>query len=230
MSSFDQPLPPYNASDPTATFVGTSCLDFLLIEIVPMAYRIANELEEAGGSNNSTNNTDNATTNKAEEAGSVSTTAGTTSTAPGTGRKSRLDEEEEREAVFFRLEGLGYRVGLGLVERFSRDRPRFTDTLDAIKFVCKDVWMLVFKKQVDNLKTNHRGVYVLTDNLFRPLSRMSTHAGGQAVVRAQPFLWFPCGILRGALAAMGINATVQAESVELPGAVFQIKTTPAATK
>ncbi|KAI0914388.1 BET3 family protein [Ustulina deusta] len=230
MSSFDQPLPPYNASDPTATFVGTSCLDLLLIELVPMAYRIANELGEAsddggGGGNSSKNN---------EEAGSVSTTAGTISTAPGTmsatGRKSKLDEDEEREAVFFRLEGLGYRVGLGLVERFSRDRPRFTDTLDAIKFVCKDLWMLVFKKQVDNLKTNHRGVYVLTDHAFRPLSRMSVDAGGQAVARAQPFLWFPCGILRGALAAMGISATVQAETSELPGAVFQIKTTPAAPK
>jgi hypothetical protein len=46
--------------------------------------------------------------------------------------------------------------------------------------------MLVFKKQVDNLKTNHRGVYVLTDNIFRPLSRMSADAGGQAVARAQP--------------------------------------------
>lgn len=46
--------------------------------------------------------------------------------------------------------------------------------------------MLVFRKQIDNLKTNHRGVYVLTDNAFRPFSRMSTEAGGQAVVRAQP--------------------------------------------
>jgi len=70
--------------------------------------------------------------------------------------------------------------------RFSRDRPRFTDTLDVIKFLCKDLWMLVFRKQVDNLKTNHRGVYVLTDNSFRPFARMSTEAGGQAVVRAQP--------------------------------------------
>jgi hypothetical protein len=40
--------------------------------------------------------------------------------------------------------------------RFSRDRPRFTDTLDVIKFLCKDLWMLVFRKQIDNLKTNHR--------------------------------------------------------------------------
>ena len=40
--------------------------------------------------------------------------------------------------------------------RFSRDRPRFNDTLDVIKFLCKDLWTLVFRKQVDNLKTNHR--------------------------------------------------------------------------
>ena len=50
--------------------------------------------------------------------------------------------------------------------------------------------MLVFKKQVDNLKTNHRGVYVLTDNSFRPLARMSADAGGRAVARAQPVSLF----------------------------------------
>lgn len=139
------------------------------------------------------------------------------------GVKRKLDDEEERDAVFWRLEGLGYRVGQGLVERFSLTRPRFTDTLDVIKFLCKDLWMLVFRKQIDNLKTNHRGVYVLTDNSFKPFSRMSTEPGGNAVGRAEPFLWFPCGIIRGALASMGINATVQAETSELPGATFQIK-------
>ncbi|KAI1807930.1 transport protein particle component [Daldinia bambusicola] len=201
--SFDQPLPPFNASDPSASFLSTSCLDFLMIELVPMAYRVANELD-------------------APEAGENGGETGTGASVA----HAKLDEDEERDAVFFRLDGLGYRVGLGLVERFSRDRPRFNDTLDAIKFVCKDLWMLVFKKQVDNLKTNHRGVYVLTDNVFRPLSRMSADPGGHAVLRAQPFLWFPCGIIRGALAAMGIAATVQAETSELPGAVFQIKTAP----
>ncbi|OTA93303.1 hypothetical protein M434DRAFT_304365 [Hypoxylon sp. CO27-5] len=222
--SFDQPMPPFNASDPNATFLSTSCLDFLLIELVPMTYRVANELDAASSSTGDINNAGNG----ALEPRSNGETASNAATAAGTAGASsrRLDEDEERDAVFFRLEGLGYRVGLGLVERFSRDRPRFNDTLDAIKFVCKDLWMLVFKKQVDNLKTNHRGVYVLTDNAFRPLSRMSADPGGQAVVRAQPFLWFPCGIVRGALAAMGIAATVQAESSELPGAVFQIKTVP----
>jgi len=197
--SFDSPLPPFNASDPSATFFNSSCFDLLMIELVPMAYRVVNEVDITG------QETDRKDV-KGENAES-----------------RKLDDDEERDAVFYRLEMLGYRVGQGLVERFSRDRPRFTDTLDVIKFLCKDLWMLVFRKQIDNLKTNHRGVYVLTDNSFRPFSRMSTEAGGQAVLRAQPFLWFPCGIIRGALASMGINATVQAETSELPGATFQIK-------
>jgi len=190
-----------------------------------MAYRIVNEVDAAiddriptfpekkdGGGGGSVGKGSNATTNGGTAGGVSSGVAG-----------RKMDEDEEKDAVFFRLEMLGYRVGQGLVERFSRDRPRFTDTLDVIKFLCKDLWMLVFRKQIDNLKTNHRGVYVLTDNSFRPFARMSTEAGGQAVVRAQPFLWFPCGIIRGALASMGINATVQAETSELPGATFQIK-------
>lgn len=136
----------------------------------------------------------------------------------------KLDEEEQREATYYRLESLGYRVGQGLAERFSRDRPRFTDNLDVIKFLCKDLWTILFRKQVDNLKTNHRGVYVLTDNSFRPFARMSMSVRSDAVARAQAYLWFPCGVIRGGLARMGINATVQAETSDLPGATFQIKT------
>ncbi len=45
--SFETPLPPYNASDPHATFFNASCLDFLLIELVPLAYRLATELSES---------------------------------------------------------------------------------------------------------------------------------------------------------------------------------------
>ncbi|KAL8817862.1 MAG: hypothetical protein Q9223_003381 [Gallowayella weberi] len=188
--SFETPLPPYNASDPHATFLNSSCFDLLLIEMVPLAYNMAGEA---------------------------------VATRDGGNRNQPVDEEMQREAVFQRLDGLGYRVGQGLVERFSRDRPRFTDALDMIKFLCKDIWTLVFRKQIDNLKTNHRGVYVLTDNTFRPFARMSMSSPTEALVRAQPFLWFPCGVIRGALASMGINATVQAETAELPIATFQIK-------
>lgn len=44
-----------------------------------------------------------------------------------------------------------------------------------------------------------------------------------AIMKATPYLWFPCGVIRGALQAMGVNASVQAESTGLPAAVFQIK-------
>jgi len=77
--SFDSPLPPYNASDPSATFLNSSCLDLLMIELVPMAYRVVGDVESSG---------------------------------------QKLEDDEEKDAVFFRLEALGYRVGQGLVERY----------------------------------------------------------------------------------------------------------------
>ncbi|KKY33853.1 putative trafficking protein particle complex subunit 6b [Diaporthe ampelina] len=141
--SFEAVMPPYNAGDPTATFLSASCLDFLLIELVPMAYRVTNELEASASAQG---------TSEAAAAAAAAAEKDVSSTAP----RAAMDEEEERDAVFYRLETLGYRVGQGLVERFSRDRPRFNDTLDVIKFLCKDLWMLVFRKQIDNLKTNHR--------------------------------------------------------------------------
>lgn len=42
------------------------------------------------------------------------------------------------------------------LHRYSKDKPRLGDTLDIIKFICKDFWQAVLKKQIDNLKTNHR--------------------------------------------------------------------------
>jgi hypothetical protein len=70
--------------------------------------------------------------------------------------------------------------------------------------------MLVFKKQVDNLKTNHRGVYVLTDNSFRPLSRMSASAGGQAVARAQPVCYITSfAILTSLVYSFALRSTLR---------------------
>ncbi|KAL2271861.1 hypothetical protein VTJ83DRAFT_1232 [Remersonia thermophila] len=251
--SFEPVMPPYNASDPSARFLSASCLDFLLIELVPMAHRVTRQLEgRAKEEEERWLASQSSLSSSSDPASSSSASGGGSGGGGGNGGEEKnriggggggggaddaveieagtlIDEEEEREAVFWRLEGIGYRVGQGLAERFSRDRPKFNDTLDIIKFLCKDLWTLVFRKQVDNLKTNHRGVYVLTDNAFRPFARMSAEAPSQAVLRAQPFLWFPCGIIRGALAAMGITATVQAETSELPAAVFQIKTVPVKT-
>lgn len=113
--SFDQPMPPFNASDPSASFLSTSCLDFLMIELVPMTYRVAHELD-ASSPESSLVETNGNSGGGAAAGGDVSSVV---ATATGTAGSRRLDEDEERDAVFFRLEGLGYRVGLGLVERYA---------------------------------------------------------------------------------------------------------------
>jgi len=113
--SFESVMPPYNASDPTATFVNSSCLDFLLIELVPLAFRVANELEARAA--------DALPTPPPAPAVQVvpppgePPVAGARPAANGAGPHG-LDDEEERKAVFHRLDTLGYRVGQGLVERF----------------------------------------------------------------------------------------------------------------
>jgi hypothetical protein len=117
--SFDSPLPPYNASDPTATFLNSSCLDLLMIELVPMAYRIVNELDAPSSPLPTT-----ATSPPQSRKGDGSLKSGTGGVVGVNGTR-KMDEEEERDAVFYRLEMLGYRVGQGLVERFvSLSPPR----------------------------------------------------------------------------------------------------------
>jgi hypothetical protein len=97
--SFDPINPPYNSTDPNASFLSSSCFDFLLIEIVPMAYRVTNELA-------------------VEPEARTEDKDGQIQKGSGSGEVKRvLDEDEERDAVFYRLENLGYRVGQGLVER-----------------------------------------------------------------------------------------------------------------
>lgn len=80
--SFDVQQQSLNPSDPNARFLGASCLDLLLIEIVPMAERITEELSSM------------------------------------TNETGKMEDDELREATFYRLETLGYRVGQGLGERY----------------------------------------------------------------------------------------------------------------
>ncbi|KAL5156045.1 Bifunctional 3-dehydroquinate dehydratase/shikimate dehydrogenase, chloroplastic [Glycine soja] len=131
-----------------------------------------------------------------------------------------------------RIEAIGYQVGHQLSERYTMERPRFTDHLEAIKFICKDFWSELFKKQIDNLKTNHRGTFVLQDNKFRWLARMSIDpstdnvspleditsptAESKAAQAMSMHLYFPCGIIRGALSNLGIPCAVSADISNLP--------------
>ncbi|KIX98026.1 uncharacterized protein Z520_06105 [Fonsecaea multimorphosa CBS 102226] len=281
------PPPPGGDSlslDADSRLVSISCFDLLLIELVPLAERMARAYEASldrplpsspTASSSSSTTAMKRTSKSGPPTGSASTAVATTnpsapsititSAVPTTTTTTASSQPSNTTAllaadglpsttifadsVYVRLERLGFRVGEGLSERISRDRPRFNNNhhslpgasglhgpgnnnvgnvndhhLDVIKFLCKDIWGVVWRKQVDNLKTNHRGVFVLTDNKFRPLTRMSMANHAEALQRARPYLFFPCGVIRGVLSSLGIKATVQAETIELPGAVFQITT------
>lgn len=132
--------------DPAAQYVNQSCFDLLLIELLPLAERMARDYEASLDRPSLVNRT-----SKLQNAPSTAGTA-----ASGVAADGLPETELFKETRYYRLESLGHRVGQGLSERFSRDRPRVTDQLDIIKFICKDLWTVVFKKQIDNLKTNHR--------------------------------------------------------------------------
>ncbi|TYJ00923.1 hypothetical protein E1A91_A13G118500v1 [Gossypium mustelinum] len=132
-----------------------------------------------------------------------------------------------------RIEAIGYQVGHQLSERYTMERPRFSDHLEAIKFICKDFWFELFKKQIDNLKTNHRGTFVLQDNRFRWLTRMSIDQSPENGTSEElsimadnktmqsMHLYFPCGIIRGALSNLGIPCAVSADISNLPAWLYE---------
>lgn len=72
----------------------------------------------------------------------------------------------QQAAKWRRLEALGQDIGRRLAERHAHYRDRMEQDLEKVKFICKDFWESTFRKQVDVLRTNHRGLYVLTDNNF----------------------------------------------------------------
>uniref|UniRef100_A0ABI7XRD1 Trafficking protein particle complex 6A n=2 Tax=Felis catus TaxID=9685 RepID=A0ABI7XRD1_FELCA len=118
------------------------------------------------------------------------------------------------------LEGMGFRVGQALGERLPQETLAFREELDVLKFLCKDLWVAVFHKQMDSLRTNHQGTYVLQDNSFPLLIRMAS--GPQYLEEAPKFLAFTCGLLRGTLSTLGIKSLVTASVASLPTCKFQV--------
>jgi trafficking protein particle complex subunit 6 len=128
------------------------------------------------------------------------------------------------------LQALGFSVGRRLTERLATDK-RFVETLDLIKFLCKDIWMAAFSKQIDKLRTNHKGTYVLHDFNFRWLSRLSSssHSTEELTALGARYTDFTCGLLRGSLCALGMESTVSCELRTLPQCLFTIHTLSNAT-
>ena len=66
------------------------------------------------------------------------------------------------------------------------------------------------------------GVFVLSDNKFRWLDRYANDDITSKQTAAK-MLHFPCSILRGAMANLGLSVIVNADFVTLPGCTFNIR-------
>ncbi|KAF9481253.1 TRAPP complex subunit trs33 [Pholiota conissans] len=216
-------------ADPPVHHIDGAAMDYFLIEMVATlresaavatarAKKVEQEMVDAGlippplpvpSSLKKDNSARDSVTSLASRSGSAS-------------GKGTLDEEEE--PVRQRLEAIGMHVGANFSERLCRDRPMFAETIDAMKFICKDIWAACYDKQVDNLRTNHRGVYVLQDNAFKPISRLSSwESRAEAMKRARLYAAMPAGIIRGALQRLGYAGTVVPEITSMPQCTFQVK-------
>ncbi|GFY55066.1 UNVERIFIED_CONTAM: Trafficking protein particle complex subunit 6B [Trichonephila clavipes] len=128
--------------------------------------------------------------------------------------------DECKEFDVSKLETIGFYTGYRLVERLTREWARFKDELDIMKFICKDFWSSVFKKEINNLRTNNQGVYVLHDNAFRFLTKVTN--SNQFLSSTPKYLAFTCGLVRGALMNLGITSVVTADVSSPPSCKFQV--------
>uniref|UniRef100_A0A7S4KBW7 Trafficking protein particle complex subunit 6B n=1 Tax=Odontella aurita TaxID=265563 RepID=A0A7S4KBW7_9STRA len=166
-----------------------------------------------------------------------------TATETAQSREERAIMSAERAAA--KIERLGFDVGYRLCERLAQHKalgpppaaassssgkdgpdPSASVQLEAVKFLCKEFWTEVFRKQIDKLQTNHRGVFVLKDHELRWLRRLPPE-DETARVAAIKMLAFPCGLIRGALSNLGIAAVVScdflADGKNMAACSFNIK-------
>jgi hypothetical protein len=66
------------------------------------------------------------------------------------------------------------------MNRLTLARAPLASHLDIIKFICKDLFLYVYSKQIDNLRTNHRVStrLVLPLPRFKPVSSTYLNTGG----------------------------------------------------
>lgn len=127
-------MPPFNSSDPSASFLSTSALDFLLIELVPLAHRVTSQRDFSSPISSSLSpstaaaaasqlspqaNQQHPDSNNNNDSSATHPQAQNSSTASASAdhASKRIDDDEHLDAVHYRLEAQGYRVGQGLVER-----------------------------------------------------------------------------------------------------------------
>ncbi|CXI63215.1 trafficking protein particle complex subunit 6A, putative [Plasmodium berghei] len=122
-----------------------------------------------------------------------------------------------------RLKDMGKSIGLKLIERILIYKNNLIDIKDIIKIIGKDMWFIIFNKNIDKLQTYKKNVYIIIDNdisvyLKHTLIDNKTNQKNNFI---HAFIILIIGIIKGVLIRFKINAYVT-YNLNYPTCSFQI--------
>lgn len=200
-------------------YVNAVCLQLLLQELVPMSVRVTQQLEDTYASDH---NNEPVSDTKIDTP--LSSIEGDTPGHVAVFNSQHLTGDQ----CTMRIEQVGFDLGHKLTEVLMYQTPnqsRMSDILEIMKFICRDAWKCLHGKQMDNLRTNHRGTFVLIDANYSLTSGLDSAAGIQdTLAKARSYAYVPSGIIRGILLSFGVEAYVAADFLQFPSITFNIQT------
>ncbi len=112
------------------------------------------------------------------------------------------------------IENFGFQCGQKILLLTSlTHRVLFKESIDYIKHIAIEVWPFIFRTNIDKVKTEYGGRHDLYIQRFDWISVLSNQdmASKEYQDKIALYLSYICGILRGALATMGLDSQVNAE-------------------
>jgi hypothetical protein len=158
-------------------------------------------------------------------------------------RLNHTSKENTVEDEQIKFTTMGQNIGWKLCEKLAaKNAFSLNEPLEKVKFLCKEVWECMFSKKmgtvrhrmnlytfslttphfVDKLQTNHRGVFILSDNKFKWLNRFASD-DPTSILLTTRLMSFICGVIKGVLENLGMATIVTVEAKSFPSCTFSVK-------
>jgi|EP00769_Ergobibamus_cyprinoides_P003001 hypothetical protein len=108
------------------------------------------------------------------------------------------------------IEDVGATIACRMIERLTLGQTRLPTHLDAVKFICRDLWTAMFGRQVTELKTDRFSGYLVLDQDLPWLNNLSGAAAEcqEANKYAARVLRLTGAMITAGLAQLGFSAVV----------------------
>lgn len=137
--------------------------------------------------------------------------------------ETALEQESQEDDVYksvkMALDRHGYYLGAKIVSRLTLGKGCIWDSNSCVILVCKDIWTYLFGFNASRLQSNGQGTYMILSDQITWINHVSTglpkgvkdpQKKRQAMSNEYKmyYLHLIAGIIRGALASLGITAVV----------------------